>query len=62
MEEANRLCKDLGTVYWACMEETKKAAMSGYLDNKCTDSFDDYSFCVKEVMRQKVERQRAAKK
>jgi hypothetical protein len=59
MEEANRVCKELATTYWGCMDETRKKVLAGSLEGNCQDSFDDYTFCVKEVMRMKVEKAKA---
>jgi hypothetical protein len=59
MEEANKLCKPLAEVYYKCMDDTKRGVMRGDFDNKCEESFEDYSLCIREAMRQKVERLRA---
>lgn len=56
MEEANRICKDLSVKYYACMNETRKAVLEGNLQNGCDESFENYSFCIKEVMRRKAEK------
>jgi hypothetical protein len=58
MEKAFAACSEFKEKYDKCWAETKKGLYEGMLDNNCADPFEDYSLCVSEVMKGKVEKER----